>query len=175
MRCLWPKEAREVAKEVHSGECGSHSRKRRLHKKLLQLGYYWTTMEKNFDELVKACHVCQVLEDAIHTHPNTLQDMTTPWSFHTWGLDLIRPINPPFNSHIWILAAIEHFTKWVEAIPLKKATRAAVSNFIHEHIIMWFRIPRRLISDNGTLFVNKDVRSLVEVYHIKHRRSPYYL
>ena len=63
----------------------------------------------------------------------------------------------------------------MEAISLKKATRAAVSNFIREHIIMWFRIPRRLISDNGTLFVNKEVRSLVEVYHIKHMRStPYY-
>ena len=38
-----------------------------------------------------------------------------------------------------------------------------------------FGIPRRLISDNRTPFVNKDVRSLLEGYHIKHRRStPYY-
>lgn len=63
----------------------------------------------------------------------------------------------------------------VEAIPLKKAIRVAISNFIHEHVITWFRIPRRLINDSGTPFVNKDVRSLVEAYHIKHKRStPYY-
>ena len=38
-----------------------------------------------------------------------------------------------------------------------------------------FGIPRRLISDNRTPFINKDVRSLLEGYHIKHRRSiPYY-
>ena len=79
-------------------------------------------MKKDSEELVKACHACQVLGDAIHTHPNTLQDMTTSWPFHTWGLDLIRPINPPSNGHIWILAAIKHFTKWVEGILLKKAT-----------------------------------------------------
>ena len=92
-------------------------------------------MKKYSEELVKVCYACQVLGDAIHTQPNVLQDMTTPWPFYTWGLDLIGPINPPSNGHIWILAATEHFTKWVEAIPLKKAIRATVSNFIWEHII----------------------------------------
>ena len=85
------------------------------------------------------------------------------------------PINPPFNGHIWILVATEYFTKWVEAIPLKKAIGAAVSNFNREHIITRFGISMRLISDNGTPFLNKDVRSLLEGYHIKHRTStPYY-
>ena len=59
-----------------------------------------------------------------------LQEMTIPWSFHTWGLDLIGPINPLSNGHIWILAATEYFTKWVEAIPLKKVAGAAMANFI---------------------------------------------
>ena len=121
------------------------------------------------------CHACQVLGDAIYTHPNMLQDMTTPWPFHTWGLDLIGPINPPSNGHIWILVTIEYFTKWVEAIPLKKAIEAAMTNFILEHIIIHFGIPRRLISDNGTPFINKDMKNLTKAYHIKHGRStPYY-
>ena len=132
-------------------------------------------MKKDSEELVKACHVCQVLGETIHTHPNVLQDMTTPWPFHTWELDLIWPINPLSNGHIWILAATKHFTKWVEAIPLKKATKAAISNFIREHIIIRFGIPRRLISDNSTPFVNKDMKNLTEAYHIKQKRSmPYY-
>ena len=96
--------------------------------------------------------------------------MTTPWPFHTWGLDLIGPINLPSNGYIWILAATEYFTKWVKAIPLKKATRAAVVNFIRNHIITRFEISRRLISDNGTPFINKDMKGLTEAYHIKHGR-----
>ena len=101
--------------------------------------------------------------------------MTTPWPFHILGLDLIGPINPPSNGYIWILAVIEYFTKWVEAIPLKKATRAAVANFVRNHIITRFGIPKRLISDNGTPFINKDMKGLTKAYHIKHGRStPYY-
>ena len=97
LRCLGPREAREVVKEVHSGDCGSHLGKRRLYKKLQLLGYYWPTMKKDSEKLVKTCHACQVLGDAIHTHLNMLQDMTTPWPFHTRGLDLIGPIFE--NSH----------------------------------------------------------------------------
>lgn len=71
--------------------------------------------------------------------------------------------------------ATEYFTKWVDAIPLKKSTEVAVANFIREHIITRFGIYRRLISDNGTLFINKDMKNLIEAYYIKHGRStPYY-
>ena len=58
---------------------------------------------------------------------------------------------------------MEYFTKWVEAIPLKKATGPAVANFIREHIICRFGIPHKIISNNGTPFVNKDVRKLLNI------------
>ena len=58
---------------------------------------------------------------------------------------------------------------------MKNASRAAVPNFVREHIITRFGIPRRLISDNGTPFINKDIKGLTEAYCIKHGRStPYY-
>ena len=50
-----------------------------------------------------------------------------------------------------------------------------MANFIREHIITTFGIPKRLISDNGTPFINKDMKNLTKVYYIKHGRSaPYY-
>ena len=58
---------------------------------------------------------------------------------------------------------------------MKKATGAAVANFVRDHIITKFEIPRRLISGNGTPFINKDMKGLTETYHIKHGRfTPYY-
>uniref|UniRef100_A0A2N9H380 Integrase catalytic domain-containing protein n=1 Tax=Fagus sylvatica TaxID=28930 RepID=A0A2N9H380_FAGSY len=175
LRCLSLSESQMVMKETHAGECGEHQGKKRLYQCLLTLGYYWPTMKKDAADFVKTCHTCQVQANLIHTHPTSLQNMATPWPFHTWGLDLIGPINPASGGCIWILVATEYFTKWVEAIPLRKATGAAVSNFIREHIITRFGIPYKLITDNGTPFVNKDVREVLEHYRVKHRRStPYY-
>lgn len=60
-------------------------------------------------------------------------------------------------------------------ILLRKATGGAVINFIKENIIVMFRVPHRIISNNGTPFVNSDVRKILEFYQIKHHRSsPYY-
>jgi hypothetical protein len=175
LRCLELAESQIIMKEIHGRECGEHQGQKKLHQQLLILGYFWPSMKRDAAEFVKSCHTCQVHSNLIHTHPTSLQNMTTPWPFHTWGLDLIGPINPPSNGCIWILVATEYFTKWVEAIPLKKATGAAVANFIREHIVCRFGIPHRIISDNGTPFINKDVRRVVEQYGIKHRRStPYY-
>ena len=72
LRCLGPKEAKEVVREVHFSDCESHPEKRRLYKQLLLLGYYWPIMKIDFEELVKTCHACQILGDAIHTHSNVL-------------------------------------------------------------------------------------------------------
>uniref|UniRef100_A0A2N9GSG2 RNA-directed DNA polymerase n=1 Tax=Fagus sylvatica TaxID=28930 RepID=A0A2N9GSG2_FAGSY len=174
----WPQGT--LWKEAYCSEKGSTSAenikaRKRLYQLLLTLGYYWPTMKKDTADFVKSCHTCQLQANLIHTHPTSLQNMATPWPFHTWGLDLIGPINPASGGYIWILVATEYFSKWVEAIPLRKATGAAVANFIREHIITRFGIPHKIISDNGTPFVNKNVREVLEHYRIKHRRStPYY-
>ena len=86
------------------------------------------------------------------------------------------PVNPPSRGYIWILVATKYFTKWAEAIPLRKATRGVVANFIKENIIIRFGVPHRIISDNGTSFVNGEVKRMLEFYQIKHHQSsPYYL
>jgi hypothetical protein len=46
-----------------------------------------------------------------------------PWPFRGWAIDLIGQIYPPSSKgDKFILVAIDYFTKWVEAIPLKKVT-----------------------------------------------------
>ena len=63
---------------------------------------------------------------------------------------------------------MEYFTKWAEAIPLHKATGEAVVNFIKEKIIARFRVPHRIINDNGTPFVNSEVRKMLEFDQVIH-------
>ena len=88
---------------------------------------------------------------------------------------MVGPVNPPSRGYIWILVATEYFTNWAEAVPLRKATGREVANFIKENIIIRFGVPHKIISDNGTPFVNSDVRKMLEFYKVKHHRSsPYY-
>ena len=74
---------------------------------------------------------------------------------------MVGLVNPPLCGYIWILVATEYFTKWAEAVPLCKATGGAIANFIKENIIVRFGVPHRIISDNGTPFVNSNVRKML--------------
>ena len=88
---------------------------------------------------------------------------------------MVGLVNLPSNGYIWILVATEYFTKWVKAILLRKATRGAVANFIKDNVIACFLAPYKIISDNGTPLVNKEVRKMLEFYQVKHHQSsPYY-
>ena len=72
-----------------------------------------------------------------------------------------------------MLVAMNYFTKWIDAVPLKYMTHKEVIEFITEHIIHRFSIPQTLTIDQGISFVSKEVREFVELYKIKFLNSPY--
>ena len=48
------------------------------------------------------------------------------------------------------------------------------ANFIYENIIIRFRCPLTLISDQGSHFINKTIKKLTDQFHIDHRWSTAY-
>ena len=57
-------------------------------------------------------------------------------------MDLIGKFYPTSSKwHNFIMVATNYFTKWVEAVPLKKAKQKDMIQFIKEHIIHRFGIP----------------------------------
>ncbi|PKI58267.1 hypothetical protein CRG98_021349, partial [Punica granatum] len=119
LRCVDGNEAQRLIEEVHEGNCGPHMNGLMLAKKLMRLGYFWSTMEIDCVMHVRHCHLCQVYVNHIKAPPNELHPMVAPWPFSMWGMDVIGLINPKAsNGHLFILVAIDYFTKWIEAITL---------------------------------------------------------
>eukprot|EP00253_Pinus_taeda_P028659 PITA_28659 len=54
--------------------------------------------------------------------------------------------------HKYILTATDYFTKWVEAIPLKKTNSEAIIEFINQFIITRFGVPNALVFYNASYF-----------------------
>ena len=102
--------------EVHQGIYGPHLNGRMLAKKILKMGYYWNTMETDCVDYVKSSHDCQTHANLNHVPPSELYNMTSPWLFLVWDIDVIGRIAPKAsNGHEYILVAIDYFIKWEEA------------------------------------------------------------
>ena len=99
-----------------------------------------------------------------------------PWPFRGWAIDLIGQIYPPSSKgHKFILVATDYFTKWVEAIPLKKVTSANMIEFVKEHIVYRFGIPQTITTHQGTMFTSGKFDEFAIGMWIKVlNSSPYY-
>jgi len=68
----------------------------------------------------------------------------------------------------YIVVAMDYFSRWPEARPLKAANAEAVATFIYEEIICRFGVSRILQSDRGTHFVNEVIRKLTKRFRVRH-------
>ena len=68
---------------------------------------------------------------------------------------VIEKIYPPSNKgHDFILAATDNFSKWSEVVPLAEVKADTMIDFVKNHIICRFGVPKRLYHDNGPQFSN---------------------
>ncbi|XP_077248926.1 uncharacterized protein LOC143888404 [Tasmannia lanceolata] len=54
--CADDDRAAKILEDVHSGGCGPHMNGKMLARKILHLGYFWTTLEADCFSFVKTCH-----------------------------------------------------------------------------------------------------------------------
>ncbi|XP_015060317.1 uncharacterized protein K02A2.6-like [Solanum pennellii] len=91
-------------------------------------------------------------------------------------MDVIGPIEPrASNGHMFILVAIDYFTKWVEAVTFKSVTKKVVVDFIHFNIICRFGIPKVIITDNAANLNSHLMQEVCYQFKIEYRNStPYH-
>ncbi|XP_016578809.2 uncharacterized protein K02A2.6-like [Capsicum annuum] len=101
--------------------------------------------------------------------------MGSPWPFAAWGMNVIRPIEPPAsNGHSFILVAIDYFTKWVEASTHKAVTKKVVVDFVRNNLVCRFGIPESIITDNGGNLNSNLMKEIYKRFKISYRNSTVY-
>ena len=53
-----------------------------------------------------------------------------------------------------LLVAVDKFTKWIEAVPIKSQAAKTATDFI-KSIINRFGVPHSIITDNGSNFISR--------------------
>nr|XP_016445899.1 PREDICTED: uncharacterized protein LOC107771088 [Nicotiana tabacum] len=72
-------------------------------------------MVKDCLDYAQRCKACQFHANFIHQPPEVLNPTVASWLFEAWGWDVVGPFPKSSNGHLYILAATDYFSKWVEA------------------------------------------------------------
>jgi transposase InsO family protein len=65
------------------------------------------------------------------------------------------------GGHVFLLVAVDKYTKWIEAMPVTSQDSTSAVNFI-KSIVFRFGVPNSIITDNGTNFTSREFRDYCE-------------
>ena len=70
------------------------------------------------------------------------------------------------GGHVYLLVAVDRFTKWIEAKPVTSADATAAVNFIKD-IVFRFGVPNSIVTDNGSNFTSREFMDYCDGLGIK--------
>lgn len=122
-QCVPIYQRRKLLQRMHDDPAAGHLGTAKTIARVAQL-YYWPGMFRNIARYVRSCENClahkplqQRPAGNLHTRP-----VTTPWQ--QVSIDLVGPLPRSNRGHTWLLTMQDRFTKWLEVVPLRKATAA---------------------------------------------------
>jgi hypothetical protein len=175
-RCISEPEATKILEACHDGICGGHFSGRLSALKILRAGYFWPSMFADAHRHANRCDACQryARNDLHMALPLNPSFPLLP--FEKWGIDYVGPVHPTSpRRNAYILLAVDYLTKWVEAKAVRTANKSTTAKFMFENIFTRFGVPKVLISDRGSHFLNDLIEELTTTYGIDHRKTtPYH-
>ena len=91
-----------------------------------------------------------------------------------WGIDLTGPHPTSAGGHKYILTAIDYFSRWTEAFPIRNQEAATVAKVLVEQVFVRFGVPLQILSDQGPNFESGLFQEMCRLLGIdKVRTSPY--
>ncbi|GFV52519.1 retrovirus-related Pol polyprotein from transposon 412 [Trichonephila clavipes] len=161
-------------KEFHDLPLAGHLGKRKTYLKLRDT-FYFPYMRKYIFEYVSTCDRCQKFNYKNALPAGRLIPIVPNYPNEIVTLDLLGPYpaSRP-ERYQFILVISDHYTKWSELIPLRKASAQAIANALFENYISRYGAPISLISDNVAQFISEVFEHLSYRLDIKHMKTVTY-
>jgi hypothetical protein len=135
-RCVPREERQEILRKCHSAEYFGYYSHFRTQAKLWSSGFYWLEMHEDTKRYVASCPECQRTGNISQRNSLPLKYNVQIDLFNVWTIDFMGPFK---NLHGFehILVMVDYVSKWVEAIPCRKASTeesiAMIKSMIFPH------------------------------------------
>ena len=95
------------------------------------------------------------------------------WNCLMFGVLTSWNLSHHIFSSQYILIAVDYVSKWVKAIALPTNDTRVIMKFLKKNFFTSFETPRAIISNAGKHFCNRQFKTLLSKYGIKHCVATY--
>nr|GFB14796.1 reverse transcriptase domain-containing protein [Tanacetum cinerariifolium] len=157
----------------HYGPTGGHHGPNYTAKKVFDSEFYWPTIYRDAQELVKTCDVCQRQGKISQRDEMPQNFIQVCKNFDVWGIDFMGPF-PSSRGNKYILVAVDYLSKWVEAKALPTNDARVVCKFL-KILFARFGNLRAIISDQRRHFCNDQFAKVMLKFGVTHHlATPYH-
>ncbi|GAA0186034.1 hypothetical protein LIER_33322 [Lithospermum erythrorhizon] len=111
---------------------------RSLTVKITRMGYFWPTLVQDDMGFVKKHDVCQRMGSVQHQLTTSMTPILNLVLFAMWGIDLVGKLLKAKGNLKYTVVAVDYFSKWVEAAPLKRTGSDNIIRFLWKHVATRF-------------------------------------
>lgn len=141
--------------------------------KLVAERYVWPGIRKDCRSWAQSCLACQKSKISRHASP-PLGSFKLPRSrFAHIHIDLVGPL-PSSHGYRYCLTAVDRFTRWPEAIPIRDISSETVAQALLYGWFARFGCPTDIVTDRGGQFESTLFRRLSELIGFQRRRTTAY-
>ena len=164
----------DILQHLHSGVVVGHLGKAKTLGKL-KSRYYWPGHYQDVQNHCNTCSTCATRKTPAPQARGPLQNITVSSLMQMVGVDLLGPFPRSHTGNMYLLVAMDYFTKWGEAYPIPNMEAATVANMLTNEMFFRFSPPERIHSDQGRQFESKLFKEVCRILQIKKcRTSPYH-
>ncbi|KAL0846987.1 hypothetical protein Bca101_020233 [Brassica carinata] len=173
-RVVAEEEIEGILSHCHGSSYGGHFATFKPVSKVLQAGFWWPHMFRDSQDFISRCDSCQRSGNITKRNEMPQNPILEVEVFDVWGIDFMGPF-PSSYGNKFIFVAVDYVSKWVEAIASPTNDSRVVVKMFKSTIFPRFGVPRVVISDGGSHFINKVFEGLLKKNGVKHKvATPYH-
>nr|GEY80453.1 reverse transcriptase domain-containing protein [Tanacetum cinerariifolium] len=165
-------EAIDILKACRNRPTGGHHGSNYTAKKVFDFEFYWPTIYRDAQDLVKSCDVYQRQGKILQRDEMPQNSIQVCEIFDVWGIDFMGSF-PSSRGNKYIVVDVEYLSKWVKVKALPTNDARVVCKFL-KSLFARFGTPRVIISDRGTHFCNDQFEKVMLKYGVTHRLATAY-
>jgi len=131
---------------------------------------WWHTWRRDLKLFIDCCHVCSAYHRGAAPHQGNLKPMLLGGVAERWAIDLTGT-HPLSNGFTYLFTAIDPFSKFGIAVPIRNKEAVTVARVLVEHVILKYGLFFELLSDLGREFENEVMTQITAILGINKLRT----
>lgn len=174
LRLVVPSKFRKgIIEEHHNNILAGHLGIKKTYMKISSK-YYWKGMYQDIATHITTCLDCNMRKGDPSEMIGKYKPIITKKPLELIAVDIVGPLPKSIDGNLYILLFVDHFTRWIEAIPLAKNDAETIARKFIENIICRHGVPEKLLTDCGSNFTAKILEHTMSILTVQHMKTAVY-